>query len=267
MQVMITRENYEEYLMLEADGELDAAGQRALDQFFKTHPELEAERAMWQSIKLTPDEELVFPNQEQLLKTAPKAGRRIIPFMWAAAAAAILFAILFPIFLKNNEKGNQWTRKQSRVHSTPTETAPVNPSPLKPAPEAHPQPMVPEHVAQKSVSPVQPVSPKKQAPDARRQQDLAPLEMIADRQAPAPAPMIASPALQPMNVDASIANAVAETEQSSPHVSLAPANQDAVRLLKDALDERVNQAKNIAKNLREAAIEIRVRKGAININF
>lgn len=264
MQVMITRENYEEYLMLEADGELDAAGQRALAEFFKAHPELEAERAMWHSVKLNPDQDLVFPDKNQLLKSAPKAERRIIPFIWTAAAAVILFMILIPLLWKNKEGKEQHLTQTQK----PAPAAPVQPAPVKPAPEAPARQTEPVQVVQKSETPVQQVAqPKSEVLAAHCGQDVARLEMIADRQVPVPGQIVESPLPKRIDMNAAYVNVPVESAHRISRINVAPANQEAIRLLKDAMDERINQAKNVAKNLRETAFEIRVKKGAININF
>lgn len=93
---MVTWENYEEYMVLMADGELDAAGQKELEVFMQQHPELREELALYDRLHLSPDVSVVFEGKEKLLRTEPKA--RTISFGgWRrySAAAAILLLLGF----------------------------------------------------------------------------------------------------------------------------------------------------------------------------
>ena len=96
---MITWENYEEYIMMHGDGELSQAEEVALTQFIRQHPELKSELTMYNSARLAPDETLVYPGKDRLLKHMP--GKRTIIFPhWqrysiAAGVAALVFISLF----------------------------------------------------------------------------------------------------------------------------------------------------------------------------
>lgn len=92
---MVNLENYEEYLLLEADGELNEAEQEALYAFLDEHPELKKELDIYKSVHLVPDNDIVFENKEQLMKR--EGGGMIINFRtrWAYAAAAAVFIFLF----------------------------------------------------------------------------------------------------------------------------------------------------------------------------
>lgn len=88
---MITLENYEEWMCLHVDGELDAAQAQALMAFVAEHPELKNELAMFESTKLTPEAIIIFDQKEQLLQ--PKTIS-FLPFnhwkTWSAAAVVAL---------------------------------------------------------------------------------------------------------------------------------------------------------------------------------
>ena len=104
---MITWENYEEYMMMHADGELNPAEEQALMAFVNDNPELKKELAAYTMTKLVPDTVIVFENKESLLKTEDK--RRVIGFpMWqrygiAAGVAAILFISFYKFGGTHNE--------------------------------------------------------------------------------------------------------------------------------------------------------------------
>lgn len=103
---MVTWDNYEEYLMLQADGELNEAGEQELQQFIVQHPELADELALYQNIRLQPDTTLVLPNKELLLKEEPKPRRIALNGWWSygAAASVVIALILFSLFRKQDNK-------------------------------------------------------------------------------------------------------------------------------------------------------------------
>ena len=91
---MITRENYEEYMMMHADGELSPAQEQELMSFLYEHPELQHELTAFSMAKLIPDDKLVYTRKVSLLK--PEGGVKVVPFApWkryaiAAGVAAVL---------------------------------------------------------------------------------------------------------------------------------------------------------------------------------
>ncbi len=96
---MVNMENYEEYMLLYADRELNPEQEQALLAFVQQHPELKAELAAYAATRLQPDEELVFTGKDALIKTEP-GGRTMWLGGWkayAAAASVILFIVLFSI--------------------------------------------------------------------------------------------------------------------------------------------------------------------------
>lgn len=263
MKAMITRDNYEEYLMLEADGELDAAGQQALQDFMETHPELEAERGQWHAVKLQPDPALRFPDQERLLKPAFTVRKRIIPFTLSAAAAVLLFALLIPQFFKKDPEPIQMARtSQPKQPVNPITTNPVttNPKVIN-----QPQVIAFESTNQKIIK-SHPVAASQEM-EARKPEHIAPLYATANdaELKVASEPNQELPAIQEIH---SVAfNVIAEPSQKGSAVNLAPANQAAIQLLKDAMNERIGQVKTVAKNIQETALEIRFKKGALNVSF
>src|SRR5437762_2829903 len=92
---MVTWENYEEYMIMHADGELQVAEERALMAFVEAHPELKSELAAFDTIRFTPDTTQVYADKAALLQPIP--AKRVIAFpVWqrysvAAGIAAIIF--------------------------------------------------------------------------------------------------------------------------------------------------------------------------------
>ncbi len=105
---MITWENYEEYMMMHADGELTPAEEQALRAFVKKNPTLEKELAAYELTRLTPDTAQVFADKESLLKLLP--SKRVIAFPhWrkysiAAGVAALIFISLFKYVNKGADR-------------------------------------------------------------------------------------------------------------------------------------------------------------------
>ncbi len=94
---MVNKENYEEYMMLYADRELNEAEEKALLAYVLKHPELDAELNAYTATQLQPDNTLVFENKEELLQKPAKriALVRNWKFYAAAACALLLFGTFF----------------------------------------------------------------------------------------------------------------------------------------------------------------------------
>ncbi len=105
---MITWKNYEEYLMMHADGELRPEEEQELIAFVSKHPELKKEMAAYELTRLTPDTAQVFEDKHSLLK--PLQEKRIIAFpQWrrysiAAGVAALVFISLFKLISTERNK-------------------------------------------------------------------------------------------------------------------------------------------------------------------
>ncbi len=92
---MITWENYEEYMMLHADGELTRAEEQALMSFVYEHPELANELAAYSMSKMIPDTTQVYADKKSLLKKEPV---RVIAFPnWQRYAVAAGVVILLSV--------------------------------------------------------------------------------------------------------------------------------------------------------------------------
>lgn len=107
---MITRENYEEYMMMHADGELSPTEEQELMSFLYEHPEYQHELTAFSMTKLIPDNKLVYTRKVSLLKS--EGGAVVMPFApWkryavAAGVAAVLMMGWYQVFYHtdaNNE--------------------------------------------------------------------------------------------------------------------------------------------------------------------
>lgn len=92
---MITWENYEEYMMLHADGELTRAEEQELMSFVYEHPELANELAAFSMSKMIPDTTQMYAAKKSLLKKEPV---RVVAFPhWQRYAVAAGVVILLSV--------------------------------------------------------------------------------------------------------------------------------------------------------------------------
>ena len=92
---MITWENYEEYMMMHADGELQPHEEVALQVFLDANPQLKSEMAAYEKARIVPDMTEVYEHKQLLLKQEPERRKMILLPNWrtygmAAGIAAVL---------------------------------------------------------------------------------------------------------------------------------------------------------------------------------
>ena len=124
---MITWENYEEYMMMHADGELRSDEEQELLAFVNKHPQLKKEMAVYELTRLTPDTTQVFAHKNSLLK--PVTTKKTIAFpQWrkysiAAGIAALIFISLFK-YMTNNKVVVEVAKTDTVKYQTPKATLP-----------------------------------------------------------------------------------------------------------------------------------------------
>lgn len=106
----ITLTNFEEYLVLYIDNELNEKEEKEVKFFVSQHPSVQAELALLQKTKPEP-ETLIFA-EKQILYRSEKPVRRIIALPWlriAAAASVIVMLTALWIRTANNKSTQQQT--------------------------------------------------------------------------------------------------------------------------------------------------------------
>jgi anti-sigma factor RsiW len=103
---MITLDNYEEYLVMHADGELQPHEEDALQVFLNEHPHLREELQAYGLARLVPDTEVVYANKEALLKPLPAKRIAMAPFWRTLSMAAGLAAIIVIAAVALHDGGN-----------------------------------------------------------------------------------------------------------------------------------------------------------------
>ena len=125
---MITMENYEEYMIMHADGELQPQEEQALQAFLSANPQLQGEMDIYSSIRLLPDHTQVYAHKQALLKPEGKAIAFPAYRTWAmAAGVAVILAIGAVVALRDGGS-----------NSTNNQVASVTPAPAQ-----HTQPAQP----------------------------------------------------------------------------------------------------------------------------
>jgi hypothetical protein len=85
--------NYEEWLVMYIDDELNAEQRKDVEQFAASHPQIHEELTLLKQTKLQPEQEIVFPGKELLYHRTEKV--RVIYFNWRriTVAAVLLIAV------------------------------------------------------------------------------------------------------------------------------------------------------------------------------
>jgi len=92
----INKDNYEEYLLAELEGDLNNTEQIVLSQFLKEHPALKQEQVAFGKTVLIPDDTVIFENKRSLKRVPFLRSRyRTLLYYSTTAAAILLFTILF----------------------------------------------------------------------------------------------------------------------------------------------------------------------------
>lgn len=87
----VNEENFEEYFVLYGDDELSKEDKKFVEQFVYRNPQHQAAFELIQMARVTPDNDIVYANKEELYRYEKKGGAVIrMQWMRAAAAAVIL---------------------------------------------------------------------------------------------------------------------------------------------------------------------------------
>jgi hypothetical protein len=120
--------NYEEWLLLYIDNELDAGQKLAVEDFITRHPVVKNELFIFQQTKLQPEAAIVFPNKESLYRKEEKT-RRVVMMRWTriAVAAILLLAVSLSVYFISNNNKPETTGPALAGNNQPADTNIVNP--------------------------------------------------------------------------------------------------------------------------------------------
>jgi hypothetical protein len=125
---MINLENYEEYMVMHADGELSPSEEQELMNFLYEHPELQSELTAFSMTKMIPDTDIVFEKQDALMQ--PEEGKKVIAFpVWRKYAVAAGVAAIFLVsYWKLHTGSTEEMTTVAAVTNPPAATTPVAPA-------------------------------------------------------------------------------------------------------------------------------------------
>lgn len=266
---MVNMENYEEYMLLEADGELGEAERKVLYAFLEQHPELLKEMEMYMATKPVPDTQMVFANKEQLLK---KQGGSTIAFggRWMYAAAACVAALIAIIMWKRLPSTNE-TNTIVKTDNT-INTIAKSPVVYDTAKEFHSQPGNPVAIENKT-----PVKQKRTV--QKHQPTLMPVvqeeklahevteKIVPEIKQEIPQPITAIPE-QKVQTDVTMIASneevkvpiVAEEPEPEKREALAwlPIKKEGLNVLAEVVNEKIEKIKEVRNSLKDTDVSFRI---------
>jgi len=290
---MVTWENYEEYMMMHADGELQPHEEAELQAFLEEHPQLKAEMTMYERAILTPDMTQVYEYKSSLLKEEP-AGKRIafIPnlktYGIAAGIAALIVLGFFALQNRNTaipanvaKNDSEKTLPASPVNTTvaaPSNTPSADnvaatdntPNQTTIAPIEHHSTATPLQPRQEQRSTAQHTQPKKQQ-NTIPQQPRYTEEMtaVAARQIQKqPVRGALNNPVMPMNVDA-YAVAETKTEKTSwiDKLPITDEKKEQLTNVANTLTSGVAKASSLKESIADKSLSIRVENRRLIFSF
>ncbi|RYD97806.1 MAG: hypothetical protein EOP50_05430 [Sphingobacteriales bacterium] len=266
---MVTWDNYEEYICLHTDGELDDVQRIALFNFIRLHPELEDELHAFEDTRLVPDKHLVFSGKDALLRPEPK-GMTISLGNWKAYSAAAGIALLLTTgYLSRNLF--QEDPAIAPVASISLPAADTRAEPVTAVNQRMESAAIPatttnlRQVQQAALASAAPVTENIKVPAA---QDMEPLPSLAAEQIKL-ASMTDAPALTETTAP-EVPVAVDQPDPKKAFLAWLPVDEtkkDGFRSISTTVTGRINQARAIRENLKETTFALKLGAKELKINF
>jgi hypothetical protein len=270
---MVTWENYEEYLLLHVDGELNDAEQRALLGFIALHPEVEDELKTYQSAVLTSDAAVVYERKEALLKPVPAAKTIVLGQWWryGVAAGVVLIVSVFALrWMSANNGGEVKTIPVATVSLPESKTTPNTVKQAATTDAVQPLPSISHarkstSIARNSVhSSTDPVA-KEVAPEKMELETINPItNEIAGEVTPAPVELL------PVAVNKAMTEPSAAQEKSDAKLLawLPEEKREGLELLKENVDQKMGKANQIRENIKDTQLALKFgNRELVVINF
>ncbi len=278
---MVTWENYEEYIMMHADGELQPHEENALMAFINEHPELRKELIAYEHTRLVPDTTQVFVNKDSLLKKEPTA--KIIAFpQWrrysiAAGVAAIIFISLFKVM--NDKKIEGTIARIDTVRPEAPVQQSIAPEKVIAAPQ---QEMIAKQDRKSEAKPgvIQAVVRKERSSVEKQKEEVAymPARPIADKIATLPvtemqqlkgdAVELKPVALQDEPIAYALAsNSTSDKESFLDRLPIDEIKKAGIENMASAISDKYQQINTVKQNLLDKSLSIKVEKRKLVISF
>lgn len=263
---MVNLENYEEYMMLYADGELTQEQEQALLAFVAGHPGLEKELDAYMSTVLQPDTAMIFEGKEALLKQ-PGGSKTVWFSGWKnyTAAACILLAVALLYFNREaslNEEDTTIAETITDTHEHTNEATiqkPVNEEAVKL------QPKTPVNaIAMETNKEPEPAKNKVEITEPRssaRERELS-TTLLATASAPMQVSMKKAEAAY-MTVAESVPPIRVQLPEEKHTVAIETpfsSSKQGIALIENAVEEKLAMAKNIKENIKDRDITFQIGK-------
>jgi len=265
-------ENYEEYMMLQADGELDEAGTEALQAFLEAYPELAEDMKLYESLHLEPDTAMVYTGKEAL---KPLPAKRTITPGWrgmaaAAGVAAVVCIAAWQYFRTGTGTGNdaETVADNNIPESHPAKSInnPAVAATTGPQIQTAPQPAVnTSHMAAVNKSSYKPLL-HETAPVPQRD-ELAALQPLGAQ--PLRTENVAAGTITENTTELPIP-ATPEEKQDRRFLAWLPITEErkqGLEMVKDAIDQRIEQVRTLNNNIKETTLVLNIGKKGITLNF
>jgi hypothetical protein len=277
---MVNKENYEEYMLLYADGELSEAEIKALLAFVDANPELRSELDAYNATSLVPDTTMVYAHKEELMKSS--GGGKTIGlgkwWMYAAAACVILFAVMI---IRNNDtntadstsvaitqipknklqKPNE-TDTPKEIHSTPASPV-VHENAIASKETRNPKKQN-LNTKSKTTNPKSPSTDFLTKAEQPQQPEAQHLPVQSQHEEPAP---IAKTATQPQHLpvieqpSANEAITIQEVKEKKGILAWLPVNKEkteGLNVIAEAVNEKIEKLKEVKNNIKDSEVKFRI---------
>lgn len=288
---MITWDNYEEYMLMHADGELSAAEEAELQAFVSLHPGLEKELAALEMTVLKPDTTLVFGNKESLKKA--EAAQKIIAIpVWrryrvAAGIAALLFIALLAYLLPHNNGSDMpvGSSSQPAIAAPGTDTSHTEKVAQVPAPATPPaatnadtatkpvnrtsnlQPVVKVNTAQPDYSPAHPAAEGEQRENKQRE-NINSLAITQAKMLPSDSGEASKGEIKRVPVYTAVADSAAAPKKSLwDMLPLEDIKKRGMEKFAGAIAATYNEINTMKQDLSDKTISVKVHKRKLIISF
>jgi hypothetical protein len=279
---MVTLENYEEYIIRYIDEELNAAELQELQAFMNLHPELRSEMVAYENTRLLPDTTQIFEGKEQLLK---KPNTFILsPGQWRSyGAAAGIIALLGTAILFWQHRGNNVTTVVNVTVNRNIDIQPLNNpvTTVKPIKKDIPvQQTVAAVVKQENklhnhltVMVVNTSTIHNKHAAQPQQEAVLPISPVAITKAkPLSQPnVVTNSKISPVMIEqtATVENVTTDDEPKDliTWLPIDDIKKQGLKDLKNTVNEKVKEVRNITNNLKETALVFKFGKKEITLNF
>jgi hypothetical protein len=260
MNAMVNWDNYEEYLILHVDRELNEVQNAELMKFIKLHPEVAEELAAFQSTRLFPDNYQVFTGKEQLLRKEPTRVIALNKWWMYGAAAGIIAIIMFNLFKQPATN----TVNQIPIASNKTTVKPANQAKktedIIPATKSIQQS---KNINLVHSTPINPLPENKII-----REELSKVSQLAVKKIQVETVM---PELQSTSDFPVLEEIESQPERRNGFLAILPVSEnqkEGLETIKNAYNNKIENAKSITENLKNTELSVKVgNKELFVINF